>query len=288
MLEQVPSQVRVVEVGPRDGLQNITTLIPTEDKLRFVQLLLLAGVRCVELTSFVRPDWIPQLADADELVSKVFQLAESSNAEFSCLVPNQRGLDKALRLGVKEVAVFVAASETFSQKNTNASIRDSFERVRAVVAQALGSGLRVRGYLSTVFGCPYEGEVDSEKVVGLVQDLISMGVYEVSLGDTNGSSSPLNVKRVLERLLKEVQVDQLALHFHDTRGLAIANILTALEYGVRTFDSSAGGLGGCPYAPGASGNVATEDVLSLMEGLGISVGLMQQDWLKRLRLFFRN
>lgn len=273
MLEGILSQVRIVEVGPRDGLQNITASISTEDKLRFVQLLLRAGVRCLELTSFVRPDWIPQLADASELVAKVFELPESKNVDFSCLVPNQRGLDKALELGVKEVAVFVAASEAFSLKNTNASIKESFDRVGIVVKHALASGLRVRGYLSTVFSCPYEGQIDPKKVVRLAQDLISLGVYEVSLGDTIGSSSPLSVKLLLELLLREIQVDRLALHFHDTRGLAIANILTALEYGVSTFDSSAGGLGGCPYAPGSSGNVATEDVLSLMEGLGVSAGI---------------
>lgn len=273
MLRQLPKHVKVFEVGPRDGLQNETIPIPTQDKLAFIRQLIEAGVKHIELTSFVRPDMIPQLSDATVLVAAVLQEDTPKDVQFSCLVPNIKGMELACKAGVKEVAIFTATSETFSRKNTHATIDETFERFVPVMQVAKAEGIAVRGYVSTVFGCPYEGKTSVEKLVEVTGRLFDLGVYEVSLGDTIGVATPLQVIDVLSTLFMRFPKEKLAMHLHDTRGMAIANILIALEMGITTFDASAGGLGGCPYAPGASGNVATEDVVYLLDALGINSGI---------------
>lgn len=267
-----PKKIRIVEVGPRDGLQNEKQVIKTEDKAQFIKELAEAGHQTVEVSSFVRPDRVPQMADAKELYPMVQGLIEKG-VDLPCLVPNLRGLETAKELGVKEVAVFTASSDTFNQKNINATISQSFERIEPVIEEALNVGMKVRGYLSTAFGCPYEGHVDPKKVKEVACRLEALGCYEISLGDTVGTGSPLSVKQTLDLILEDISVDKLALHFHDTRGTALANILTGLSMGVHVFDASAGGLGGCPYAKGATGNVATEDLVYLCETLGIDTGV---------------
>lgn len=266
----LPTHITLVEVSPRDGLQNEARPIALEDKLRFIRLLEDAGLKEIEATSFVRPDAIPQLADGAELMA---QLMAAPKAHYSVLVPNMKGLEKALAAGVREVAVFVATSDAFSLRNINADVETSYTRIAPVVKGARDAGLKVRGYLSTVFGCPYEGEIAPAKVQAGVERLLALGCYEVSLGDTTGIANPVQVKEVLGLLLKNVEPCQLAGHFHDTYGMAIANIMACLEMGLSRFDASAGGLGGCPYARGASGNVATEDVLWLCQSLGIHTGV---------------
>ncbi len=273
MSATTPSSVRIVEVGPRDGLQNEAKPVATEDKFTFVRLLAEAGVREIELTSFVRPDAIPQLADAAALAERVRAHGFSDAVRLSALVPNMRGLEAALAAGIPEVAVFLATSDRFSERNIRATVEESFTRIAPVIAHALQSGLRVRGYLSTVYGCPYEGKVEPQKVLRLSERLLEMGVYEVSLGDTTGIATPGQVEAVLGLLLAIIPAHRLAGHFHDTRGMALANILTAWKMGITTFDASAGGLGGCPYATGASGNVATEEVVALLESLGAPTGI---------------
>ncbi len=273
MFEHLPKQIRIVEVGPRDGLQNEATPVATSDKWRFVELLAESGLNNIELTSFVRPDRIPQLSDAKELSAMMQASPLKESINFSALVPNMKGMEAAVAAGMREVAVFVATSETFSQKNINALIDASFERLAPVLVLASEHGIKVRGYLSTVFGCPYEGEVPPAKVVEVTQRLLEIGCYEVSLGDTTGVGTPGQVKEVLSLLLASVPAERLALHFHDTRGMALANMLVALEMGIGTYDASCAGLGGCPYAKGASGNVATEEVVYLAESLGIQTGV---------------
>lgn len=273
MLHHLPTQVKIVEVGPRDGLQNEPVPIPTEGKIRFIHNLVAAGIKHIELTSFVRPDKIPQLSDAAEVVQRILQQYPNNDMHFSCLVPNLKGMEQACAAGMKEVAVFTATSETFSQKNTHASIAENFERFVPVMEMAKTNGIKVRGYVSTVFGCPYEGTTSVQTLIKVTGKLFDMGVYEVSLGDTIGVGTPLQVQYTLTEVLKHFPPAAIALHFHNTRGMAIANILVALAMGITIFDASAGGLGGCPYAQGASGNVATEEVVYLMDSLGIKTGI---------------
>jgi isopropylmalate/homocitrate/citramalate synthase len=268
----LPHSVQIVEVGPRDGLQNEHALVPTAQKIAFIQLLAEAGLPVVEATSFVSPRAIPQLSDASEVMANLSRLPTTS---YPVLVPNLKGMERALSAGVRSIAVFTAASESFTRHNINATIAESLANFRPVIAQAQQAGVPVRGYISTVFGCPYEGAVDPRQVLRVARELLEMGVSELSLGDTIGVATPNQVVEVLDLLLNEGQIpmEQLAVHFHDTRGTALANVLTALQMGITIVDSSAGGLGGCPYAPGAAGNLATEDLLYMLHGLGISTGV---------------
>lgn len=263
-------RVSIVEVGPRDGLQNEPGTVSTEDKLEFCRLLAESGIRQIEATSFVSPRWVPQLADADEVARRLPRL---EGVVWSALVPNERGLDRALQAGLRRVAVFTAASETFNQKNTNRSIEQSLADFAPLVRRALAAGASVRGYVSTCFVCPYEGAIEPDRVVRVAERLVEMGVDQVSLGDTVGQAVPTEVRRTLGRLLEVLPPDRLALHLHDTCGTALANVWVGLEMGIATYDSSAGGLGGCPYAPGAAGNLATEDLVYMLERMGISTGV---------------
>jgi hydroxymethylglutaryl-CoA lyase len=266
----LPSQVTIVEVGPRDGLQNEKAVIPTPRKIAFVDALTAAGHKAIEVTAFVSPKWVPQMSDADEVFAGI---AKRQDVRYTALVPNRAGLDRAFAAGVREIAIFAAASETFSQRNINQSIEESFVTYRQVTDAALQAGLRVRAYLSTSFGCPFEGAVDIQSVGDLVDRLVQLGAYEVAVSDTIGIAHPGQVSRVLDAIIPRASIEQLALHFHDTRGTALANVLAALRHGIRTFDSAAGGLGGCPYAPGAAGNLATEDLVYMLDGLGIETGV---------------
>lgn len=268
--ERIPARVRVVEVGGRDGLQNEARAVPTQDKVRYLDLLGEAGFDTIEVGSFVRPDRIPQLADTADVFAKV---RKRTGVRYVALVPNLRGLERALECGVRDIAIFTAASDTFNQKNINMTVAESLEAQRPVVERAKRDGLWVRGYVSTGFGCPYEGAVAPERVRDVVLALDAMGADEISLGDTIGVGTPLQVERVVGGILEKIPVEKLALHFHDTRGTALANVLAGLEMGVAIFDSSSGGLGGCPYAPGASGNLATEDLLYMLEGMGVETGV---------------
>jgi hydroxymethylglutaryl-CoA lyase len=263
-------EVRIVEVGLRDGLQNESAILPTEVKREIAGGLIAAGVRDIEATSFVHPRWIPQLADAEELAGA---LPRAEGVRYRALVPNRKGLERALATPIDEYAVFMSASETHNRKNINKSIDETFPVLEETVRLACERGKRVRGYVSTVFGCPYEGEVSVAQVAKVCDRLFEMGVYEVSLGDTIGVAHPRQVKEVLRELLKLFPADRLAGHFHDTRGTALVNAYVALELGITTLDSSFGGLGGCPYAPGAAGNVATEDLVYMLEGMGVSTGI---------------
>ena len=271
-LATIPRAVRVVEVGPRDGLQNEKALIPTEQKIQFINMLAEAGFPVVEATSFVSPRAIPQLSDASAVMVGLTRLPSTS---YPVLVPNLKGMERALAAGVRAVAVFTAASESFTRHNINATIEESLANFRPVVALAQQEGVTVRGYISTVFGCPYEGSVDPLKVLNVARALLEMGIDELSLGDTIGVATPNQVADVIGLLVKDgtIPIGQLAVHFHDTRGTALANVLMALQLGISIVDSSAGGLGGCPYAPGAAGNLATEDLLYMLHGMGIHTGI---------------
>ncbi len=266
----LPSRVQIVEVGPRDGLQNESTRVQTADKIRFIDALSAAGLPVVEITSFVNPKWVPQLDDAEAVAAGI---ARRPGTRYSALVPNVAGIERALGAGLEEVAIFAAASESFSRRNINKSIDESLELYREVATRARVAGVRMRAYLSTAFGCPYEGTVPIPRVVDLSDRLLEFGAFEVAVSDTIGVAHPGQVWDVLDALLARVPVDRVALHFHDTRGTALSNVLAALQAGVATFDSAAGGLGGCPYAPGASGNLATEDLVYLLNGLGIQTGI---------------
>ena len=266
----MPQRVKVVEVGPRDGLQNEQGVIPTESKIAFINMLSEAGFPVVEATSFVSPKAIPQLADASEVMAGI---TRRPGTRYSVLVPNEKGMLRALAAQVDDVAVFTGASETFVQHNIRASIASSIANFRPVVAMAREAGIRVRGYISTAFGCPYEGAVAPAAVASVARELVALGVDELSIGDTIGVATPNQVGDVVSALLDVTSLDRLAMHFHDTRGTALANVLAALELGIAIFDSSSGGLGGCPYAPGASGNLATEDLLYLLHGMGIETGI---------------
>jgi hydroxymethylglutaryl-CoA lyase len=267
---QLPRRVAIVEVGPRDGLQNEKTLVTTADKIAFVNHLTDAGHSVIEVSAFVSPKWVPQMADASDVFAGI---TRKPGVRYTALVPNQAGLDRAIAAGVTEVAIFAAASETFSRKNINQSIDESLATYRAVVDRARGAGLRVRGYLSTCFHCPFEGPIAPVTVAQVASRLHQLGVFEVAISDTIGSATPGHVVRVLEATSEVLPLPQTALHFHDTRGTALANVLAGLHHGVTTFDSSAGGLGGCPYAPGAAGNLATDDLLYMLNGLGIETGV---------------
>jgi hydroxymethylglutaryl-CoA lyase len=271
MFDALPPAVEIYEVGPRDGLQNERTILPIEAKLEMIESLVDAGIRRIEITSFVNPRWIPALADHMEIATR---LRRREGVRYSALVPNMRGLDSATRAGMDEIAIFLAASESHNRKNINKSTHKALDTYAEVVREALARGMTVRGYVSCVFGCPYEDQVPYENVEWVSKALVDLGVYELSLGDTIGVGTPRQVAKILQRLLASgLGYEQLAVHFHDTRGTALANITVALQLGIRTIDSSLGGLGGCPYAPGASGNVATEDVIYMLEGMGIDSGI---------------
>jgi hydroxymethylglutaryl-CoA lyase len=263
-------KITIVEVGPRDGLQNEAASISTADKIAFVDKLSAAHLPVIEVSAFVSPKWVPQMADAAEVFAGI---TRRPGTRYTALVPNVAGLERAQKAGVNEVAIFAAASETFSRRNINQSIDESFATYKDVCNRALAAGMRVRGYLSTAFGCPYEGAVMAETVARLSARLIELGVFEVAVSDTIGIARPADVPRVLDAVLKTVPADHVALHFHDTRGQALANVQAALPLGIRTFDASAGGLGGCPYAPGAPGNLATGDLVGLLNDLGIETGV---------------
>ena len=266
----LPSRVTVVEVGPRDGLQNEAASLTVEDRAAFAQALLDAGLAVVEGGSFVSPKWVPQMAGSGDVYRR---LRRPPGARIPMLVPNRKGYDAAVAAGVREIAVFTAASETFNRKNTNAGIDESLARFAEFVPDARREGMWVRGYVSTCFGCPYEGAVDPVRVVDVARRLVDGGCHEVSIGDTIGVGVPTQVADVMGRLRAALPADTLAVHFHDTRGTALANVLAALQEGIAIVDSSAGGLGGCPYAPGASGNLATEDLLYMLHGMGIATGV---------------
>jgi len=265
-----PAAVTIVEVGPRDGLQNEPAPIGTADKIAFVNALSDAGHRVIEVSAFVSPKWVPQMADAAEVFAGI---ARRSGTRYTALVPNLAGLQRAIAARVDEIAIFAAASESFSRRNINQSISESLETYRAVCAAAKDAGLPVRAYVSTAFGCPFEGAIAPSAVAGVSAALIEMGAYAVAVSDTIGIAHPGQVAPVVAAVAARVPLDRVALHFHDTRGTALANVLTALDLGVTTFDASAGGLGGCPYAPGATGNLATEDLLYMLDGLGIDTGV---------------
>ncbi len=265
-----PKHVKIVEVGPRDGLQNESTTVPAEIKVQLVEKLVAAGLPVIEVGAFVSPKWVPQMATSAEVFTRV---DKQPNVSYPMLVPNLKGLELALAAGVEEIALFAAASETFSQKNTNCSIAESIERFNKVIDQAQAAGVKIRGYVSCVLGCPYEGEVSFDTVSMITQKLFDKGCYEVSLGDTIGVGTAGQARELIEILTKHVPVQQLAAHFHDTYGQALANIHAVMQCGIAVVDSSVAGLGGCPYAKGATGNVATEDVVYMLHGLGIGTGI---------------
>ena len=265
-----PAEVRIVEVGPRDGLQNEQVDIGTANKIELIDRLSRTGLRSIEATAFVSPKWVPQMADAAEVLAGI---TRAPGISYPVLVPNEQGYERARAAGAAEVAVFTAASEAFNLKNTNATVGQSLERFRPVLERANADGVRVRGYVSTVLGCPYQGEVPLAEVVRVARDLHAMGCYEVSLGDTIGIGTPAKARAMLRAVAAEVPMDALAIHFHDTYGQALANVLACLEEGVSVLDSAVSGAGGCPYAKGASGNVASEDVVYMLHGLGIRTGI---------------
>ena len=269
-MSALPASVRIVEVGPRDGLQNESRVIPTATKIELIERLAAAGLRTIESTAFVSPKWVPQMADHAEVMRGIRRV---SGVRYPVLVPNLKGFEAAVAAGVDEIAVFAAASERFSQTNINCSIAESLERFAPVIEAALARNIRVRGYISCVVGCPYEGKVAPTAVARIARELLRMGCYEISLGDTIGVGTPNTVRAVIETTATDVPLEQLAVHLHDTYGQAIANLYAALQLGISVVDSAVAGLGGCPYAKGASGNVATEDVLYLLNGLGIETGV---------------
>jgi hydroxymethylglutaryl-CoA lyase len=265
-----PRRVTIVEVGPRDGLQNEHQLVSTADKIEFVNRLAAAHLPVIEVSAFVSPKWVPQMADASEVFAGI---TRTPGTRYAALVPNLAGLDRALGAGVTDVAIFASSTETFSRKNINQSIDESLSTYRAVCDRAIAAGLRVRGYLSTAFGCPFEGEVDPLQVADVAGRLADLGVFEVAISDTIGIAHPGQVPRVLDAVLARVPAERIALHYHDTRGTALANVLASLPFGIATYDASSGGLGGCPYAPGAAGNLATDDLLYMLDGMGIETGV---------------
>jgi hydroxymethylglutaryl-CoA lyase len=265
-----PSRVTIVEVGPRDGLQNEAVMVSTAEKIAFVDKLSAAGLPVIEVSAFVSPKWVPQMADAAEVFAGI---ARRPGTRYTALVPNLAGLDRAIAAGLDEIAIFAAATETFSRKNINQGIDASLAGYKQVCDRAKAAGLRVRGYLSTAFGCPYEGAVEPSRVAEIAERIAELGVFEVAVSDTIGIAHPGQVPRVLETVLTRVPADRIALHFHDTRGTALSNVLVSLPFGIQTFDASAGGLGGCPYAPGAAGNLATDDLVYMLDGLGIETGV---------------
>jgi hydroxymethylglutaryl-CoA lyase len=263
-------RITVVEVGPRDGLQNERALVSTSDKVEFINRLSAASLPVIEVSAFVSPTRVPQMADADQVVTGI---SRKSGIRYAALVPNLKGLERAVQAGISEVAVFAASTETFSLRNINQTIDQSLTTYKAVCDRAAALGMRVRGYVSTAFGCPYEGDVAPEKAAEVAARLIALGVFEVAISDTIGIAHPGQVPAVLDAVLARVPIERVALHFHDTRGTALANVLAALSFGVATFDASTGGLGGCPFAPGAAGNLATEDLVYMLDGLGAETGV---------------
>jgi hydroxymethylglutaryl-CoA lyase len=272
LFDTLPDKVSVYEVSPRDGLQNERATVPLAGKLRLIDALARAGLTRIEITSFVSPKWIPQLADADEIATQM-NAKPPVGVAFSALCPNAQGLARAKACGMKEIAVFISSSETHNKKNVNKSIDETLAAFADTIAPAREAGMCVRGYISTVWGCPYEGDVDPKRAVAIAQKLLAMGCYQASLSDTIGAGTPLQTKRILEIALAEIPREKLAMHMHDTRGTALANVLVGLEMGIRDFDASVGGLGGCPYAPGAAGNLATEDLVYTLHGMGIATGI---------------
>jgi hydroxymethylglutaryl-CoA lyase len=262
--------VRIVEVGPRDGLQNEARMVPAAAKIQLIERLAEAGLRYIEATAFVSPKWVPQMADHSEVLRGI---RRTPGVVYAALTPNAKGFEEALAAGADEIAVFASASETFSQKNLNCSVAESFARFQPVFTMARSARIPVRGYVSCVLGCPYEGDVPPQQVIAVARHLFDAGCREISLGDTVGVGTPTRASRLFEAVAKHVPISQLAGHFHDTYGQALANIHASLEIGVRVFDSSVSGLGGCPYAPGALGNVATEDLLYLLDGMGFETGI---------------
>lgn len=259
-------KIKINEVGPRDGLQNESVFVPTQDKIDWINQLSHTGVKYIEITSFVHPKWIPSLADSLEVAKNINRVP---GVKYAALVPNPNGLIRALEADIDEVSIFMSASETHNLKNINKTFPQTSSILKEVANEAIAAGKTVRGYLSTVFGCPYEGAIQVDQVISIADSLFEMGIRELSLGDTIGVANPRQVQEVLEELIKRYPADKLAMHFHDTRGTAMANVLASLEMGITTFDGSVGGLGGCPYAPGASGNLATDDLLYMLHGMGM-------------------
>jgi len=280
----LPRRVTVVEVGPRDGLQNEAAPIPTADKIAFVNALSDAGHRIIEVSAFVSPKWVPQMADAADVFAAIVR---RPGTRYTALVPNLAGLQRAIEARVDEIAIFAAASETFSRRNINQGIGDSLAGYRPVCERARAAGLPVRAYVSTAFGCPFEGAIDPAAVARVSAELIAMGAYQVAVRDTIGIAHPGQVPAVLDAVARGVPLEKIALHFHDTRGTALANVLAALPLGVTTYDASAGGLGGCPYAPGATGNLATEDLLYMLDGMAIETGVSLNKVLEASRFIER-
>jgi hydroxymethylglutaryl-CoA lyase len=270
ILSSLPKAVEVYEVGPRDGLQNEMRVLSTDEKVELIQALVDSGLKRIEVSSFVSPRWIPQLADAEKLFSRV---TRKTGVIYSALVPNLKGLERAKDIGLQEAAVFLSVTESHSQKNINKSVKEAISTVREVAVEAHKLGMRVRCYVSTVWGCPYEGLTPLKSVVDLLAALKDVPFYQLSLGDTIGIGTPLQTQRILEAVSAQIELSRIAVHFHDTRGTALANALVALEFGVTTFDSSIGGLGGCPYAPGAAGNLATEDLVFMLQGMGVDTSV---------------
>ena len=275
MAVNYPQKVIINEVGPRDGLQNEDQTITLEDKINLVNLLVKSGLKSIEAGSFVSPKWVPQMADSLELIHAL-KLHNDNDVTFSALVPNLKGLASAVKSRVSRIAIFASASETFSKKNINCSIEESLDRFTEVVLEAQHYNLQIRGYVSCAFGCPYEGEINIKNVVLVSEKLLQLGCYEVAISDTNGVGTPEQTKLIIEELSESLPIDKIAMHMHDTRGRAIENIQIALSYGISSIDASVAGLGGCPYAPGSSGNVATEDVVNLLNDLGIEHGINLQ------------
>jgi hydroxymethylglutaryl-CoA lyase len=270
LFDRSPADVSVYEVSLRDGLQNERATVPLRGKIRLLDALVVSGLRRIEITSFVSPKWIPQLADADELAEHV---KPPPGVSFSALCPNAKGLERARAAGIGEIAVFLSVSETHNKKNVNKTVAETLAAFEDTIGPAREAGMRVRGYLSTVWGCPYEGDVDRKKALAIARKLVDMGVYQVSLSDTIGVGTPRQTERILQTVLAEIPREKIAMHMHDTRGTALANVLVGLELGVRDFDASVGGLGGCPYAPGAAGNLATEDLVFMLHGMGVKTGV---------------
>ena len=270
VLDAVPPAVSITEVSPRDGLQNEASIVPLADKKALIDALVGSGLRRIEVTSFVSPKWVPQLADAAELIP-ILQRPEG--VSFSALVPNARGLERALAVKLPEIAVFLSASETHNKMNVNKSVSATLDVFKDIVPPALEAGVRVRAYVSTVWGCPYEGDVSIAAGVRIAKRLLELGCYQISLGDTIGVGTPKKTRDIVSAMLSEMPADRIALHMHDTRGTALANVLVGLEMGISNFDSSVGGVGGCPYAPGAAGNLATEDLVYMLDGMGVTTGV---------------